>query len=712
MNPLQFRLLEAWRGTGYDVTAVGDPQQAIYGWNGADAALPARHPPPLAAGRGDRARAQLPVDPADPRRRRRRCCGRRSSRPQDVDAHAARSARRPTVTAPPHRPGRGHRRRPRRPPGPRPRAAVGGPGRARAHPRADRAASPRRCGSRASPTACGAAPASSSGPRCAGRCASSAPRDVPLGTALADLELGPRRRRPVARTLDAARPRRPRGPRRGRCAAHDDERAAIALVLQMGRDYLRLDPVGGGRHLRRLAGRHRPVRGATRAPGGDAVDVATFHAAKGLEWAIVHLAGVEDGYVPIAHARTAAARGRGGPAALRRDDAGPARAAHHLGRAAHVRRRASSTGAARRCSPRSPTARRVDVRARPARPPRRSRTGPTSWPASGRQLDRSRRPRQPELEALRQLARHRGPGRTGRARGGAARPRARARSSTPSPRDLAALGAIRGVGTILAGRFGPDLLVALDGSRARRRSDDEVHRRPALRRRSPTRSPAPSPTPSSTPRCPAGAKLAAPEVVAHERRRRHGACCRSATASAATCPRRPGRCSTRPGSPGWSSTTHDLGRPHHARSCCTPTTTPTACGAEGTVRVEPRRRRRPATAARRPEGPGSARRRARWSGRSWPTSRTTSATRSPMVEAFLARQPAEPGRVAPTGARPAAAFSSANLSMSHRDEEPLGLGAQHVAGVELAAREDLAARRRASSRPTKRSSVCSGVGER
>src|SRR5205085_6423897 len=26
-----------WRGSGYDVTAVGDPQQAIYGWNGADA---------------------------------------------------------------------------------------------------------------------------------------------------------------------------------------------------------------------------------------------------------------------------------------------------------------------------------------------------------------------------------------------------------------------------------------------------------------------------------------------------------------------------------------------------------------------------------------------------------------------------------------------------------------------------------------------------
>ena len=36
----------------------------------------------------------------------------------------------------------------------------------------------------------------------------------------------------------------------------------------------------------------------------DAVDVATFHAAKGLEWPIVHLAGMEQGLVPISRAQT------------------------------------------------------------------------------------------------------------------------------------------------------------------------------------------------------------------------------------------------------------------------------------------------------------------------------------------------------------------------------------------------------------------------
>jgi len=36
VNPLQFELLKAWRGNSDDIFVVGDPNQAIYGWNGAD----------------------------------------------------------------------------------------------------------------------------------------------------------------------------------------------------------------------------------------------------------------------------------------------------------------------------------------------------------------------------------------------------------------------------------------------------------------------------------------------------------------------------------------------------------------------------------------------------------------------------------------------------------------------------------------------------
>ncbi len=39
LNPLQFKLLRAWLGPNTDLCAVGDPNQAIYAWNGSDRTL-------------------------------------------------------------------------------------------------------------------------------------------------------------------------------------------------------------------------------------------------------------------------------------------------------------------------------------------------------------------------------------------------------------------------------------------------------------------------------------------------------------------------------------------------------------------------------------------------------------------------------------------------------------------------------------------------
>jgi DNA helicase II / ATP-dependent DNA helicase PcrA len=82
-----------------------------------------------------------------------------------------------------------------------------------------------------------------------------------------------------------------------------ERRANLEMLVRLADDYQRIDPAPSAsafvEWLRATVSSEEPDR--------DAVDITTFHAAKGLEWPVVHLAGLEQGLVPIGHAKTDAA---------------------------------------------------------------------------------------------------------------------------------------------------------------------------------------------------------------------------------------------------------------------------------------------------------------------------------------------------------------------------------------------------------------------
>jgi len=82
----------------------------------------------------------------------------------------------------------------------------------------------------------------------------------------------------------------------------DDRAANLEALQRLAHDYAALVP---NPQVSGFIAWLTTSTGGDETASSDAVEIATFHAAKGLEWPVVHLAGLEDGLVPIGHAKAA-----------------------------------------------------------------------------------------------------------------------------------------------------------------------------------------------------------------------------------------------------------------------------------------------------------------------------------------------------------------------------------------------------------------------
>jgi DNA helicase-2/ATP-dependent DNA helicase PcrA len=275
VNPLQFELLAQWRGDRPDLFLVGDPNQAIYGWNGADPGLLQRFT--------RRERGVVRIDLVENHR----------SSPQ-ILAVAATLTARPLVA--------------HQADGPVPTvhahtddiseaegvAARAGEARATAGSWSDQAVLVRTNAQLAvvervlREAGVPVRVRSGSGPL-----ASPEVRQMVTDLSRPETDLIEALESLDESVIDGA----------DLSPAEIERRANLAALARLVHEYLVIDPTpsgpGLGSWLTTLTANDVDLE-------GDAVELTTFHGAKGLEWPVVHLAGLEDGLVPIAYATTPA----------------------------------------------------------------------------------------------------------------------------------------------------------------------------------------------------------------------------------------------------------------------------------------------------------------------------------------------------------------------------------------------------------------------
>ena len=282
VNTVQFRLLKGWLGGRSDLCVVGDPNQAIYAWNGSDPTVltefPSRFPGSEVVRLDDNyrstpqvlavANAILDSGTADQ--------SATAVRRGRLKAHAADGSV-PTVRAYPNdvAEARGVAARLRHSHGPgRPwsRLAILTRTNAQAEvfEEALRAASipfrTRGGGLMQQPEVKAALSA-----------LKHSPARVPFASRIADLE---------AMATDEA--------------GTEERRLNLDNLVRLAREYATLDVQASLPGF--MAWMAATVKGDEPDAGGDAVDIVTFHRAKGLEWDTVFVTGLEKGLVPIGHA--------------------------------------------------------------------------------------------------------------------------------------------------------------------------------------------------------------------------------------------------------------------------------------------------------------------------------------------------------------------------------------------------------------------------
>jgi DNA helicase-2/ATP-dependent DNA helicase PcrA len=287
VNPAQFRLLSAWLGDSSDLCVVGDPRQAIYSWNGADPTLLTRFPDRFPAaevvtlGENYRSSPQVLVAAAS-------VLGGAGLHPNRPDGPVPEIRGFASDESEAHGVAR-LLRQARRPGAPWTDLAVLARTNAQL-PILERALRAAQVPYR---VAGGGGFLHQPEVRAALQALASAPPGQDFRSSLAELADSV-----SAATGDTEPEREADGPADG--SAVEERRLQLANLVEMGREYAAMDQAPS-------AAGFRAWLAASLADGGDdrradAVTLATFHRAKGLEWPVVVLVGLERGLVPIGRA--------------------------------------------------------------------------------------------------------------------------------------------------------------------------------------------------------------------------------------------------------------------------------------------------------------------------------------------------------------------------------------------------------------------------